>query len=296
MGVRVDHLGSSLGVSVCPLWPSRVSGWLSSSTFLSSTRNTALRGGCSFTADADAMSAAAWDRAVQVDGQLSYLQLVDADVDELSAEEPQSAVPAYEVGVTLRNGGEELVTSFFNHLVVRRRVYNCQHNHRTAQHTPAATLTHTDTHTHTQRCTPTLHCSAVLCCTVSRGLGWEDKRVVGIINYCDLGLELCMKKAAPPSWRLALSWQLNKNALVKTRLTDRTASAAVALKSWQSPNTTVSVAAHYDYGGHVRMGLTLALENVGAILFGRTPPQYTRTVSSRRKDVTWEWQQHPDRF
>ena len=90
---------------------------------------------------------------------------------------------------------------------------------------------------------------------------------------------------------MAASWQLNKGLLLKTRLSDVSASAAVALKSWQSPNTTFSAALHYHYAGRVQVGLTFALENVGAVLFGRTQPQYKRTINTRRKDVTYEWQE-----
>ena len=250
VGVRVDHLGSSLGVSVNPLNPSRVSGWLSSSAYLSSTQNTALRGGCSFRADTAVLSsslqsgAVGFGPGVQVDGKLSYLQMVDVDVDSASSSIPQSPVPAYEVGVTLRNGGEELITSFFNHLTVRRRVYNW----------------------------------------------WEAKNVVGVHNYVDVGMELSMKKTQPPSWRVAAAWQLNKSLLLKARLSDVQASAAVAVKSWHSPNTTLSVAAHYHYAGQMNVGLTFALENVGAVLFGRAPVQYRRTINARKKDVTYEWQ------
>ena len=140
VGLRVDHLGSSLGVSVNPMNPTRVSGWLSSSAYLSSTQNSALRGGCSFRADTAVLSpslgsgVAGLGPGVQVDGKLSYLQMVEVDVDS-STLTAQSPVPAYEVGVTLRNGGEELITSFFNHLVVRRKVYNWQasHTHRYSQ-------------------------------------------------------------------------------------------------------------------------------------------------------------------
>jgi hypothetical protein len=252
VGLRVDHLGTSAGVSVSPFQLSHVNGWLSSSTFLSASQGTALRGGCSFRADTNALSslrggAEGFSQAVQVDGKLSFVQMVDVDVDAVSP--THAPVPAYEVGLTLKNGGEELITSVFNHLVLRRRVYNL----------------------------------------------WEDKRVVGITQYVDLGMELAMRKTGPPSWRVAAAWQLNKGLLLKTRLSDSTASAAVALKSWQSPNTTVSAALHYQYSGRMQVGLTFALENVGAVLFGRAPVHYTRTVNTRRKDVTYEWREEQQR-
>ena len=117
---------------------------------------------------------------------------------------------------------------------------------------------------------------------------------MGVHNYVDLGLELSMRKTAPPSWRVAAAWQLNKNLLVKARLSDTTASTAVALKSWHSPNTTLSAAAHYHYAGQLNVGLTFALENVGAVLFGRAPVQYQRTVNARKKDVTYEYRHDPN--
>ena len=259
LGVRVDHLGTSLGVRVDPLDPSSsVSGWLASSTYLSADTNAALRGGMSFTTGVNPLPAdsaaapssfAAMAETARVDGKLFYTQMVDADTDErYSATVVRSPVPAYEIGVTVRNGGEELITSFYNHTTVRRRVYNPM----------------------------------------------EKKNIVGMHNYVDLGMELAMRRAQPPAWRLATAWQVNKNTLLKCRVSDTEIAAAVALKSWHTPNTTASAAVHYAYKGGVRVGVSVALDNVGSVLFGRAPVGYQRVVSPKRSDVTYQYSTDED--
>ena len=260
VGLRVDHLGTSLGVRVDPLDPSsQVSGWLASSTYLSADANAALRGGMSFTtgvnalppgSSASASSLSGMAQSARVDGKLFYTQMVDVDTDErYSTTVVRSPVPAYEIGVTLRNGGEELVTSFYNHTTVRRRVYN----------------------------------------------PLEKKNVVGMHNYLDIGLELAMRRQQQPAWRLATAWQLNKNTLLKCRVSDTELAAALALKSWHTPNTTASAAVHYDYKGNgVRVGLSVAVDNVGSVLFGRAPVGYTRVINAKQSDVTYQYSTEQD--
>ena len=254
VGLRVDGAdgGSSVGLSVSPLQPSLVSGWLSSSLFLSGSQNAALRGGLSFRGDADSLlQAGTGEKAgsgVQVDGAVFYSQMVEAEEDSEQAGSGgavtvvRSPVPAYEIGVRLLEGGEELVTSFFNHLTVRRRVWN----------------------------------------------PLESSAVVGIHNYVTVGMELSMRRTRRPSWRLAGSWQLNKNLLLKARLSDSKASACVAVKSWHSPSSLLALAAHYDYSAGLQLGLSAALENVGSVLFGKAPIGYHRTVNTRKADVTYQ--------
>ena len=63
-----------------------------------------------------------WRRPLEWTAKLFYTQMVDLDTDErYSATVVRSPVPAYEIGVTVRNGGEELITSFYNHTTVRRK-------------------------------------------------------------------------------------------------------------------------------------------------------------------------------
>jgi hypothetical protein len=258
VGLRVDSAGggSSVGLSVSPFRPSFVSGWLSSSLFLSGSQNAALRGGLSFSGDASGLLALQPGEAekadsgrLQVDGAVFYSQMVEAEEDSVQAASGEvtvvrSPVPAYEIGVRLRDGGEELVTSFFNHLTIRRRVWN----------------------------------------------PLESSSVVGIHNYVTVGMELSMRRTRQPSWRLAGSWQLNKNLLLKSRLSDSAASACVAVKSWHSPSSLLALAAHYDYQSGLQLGLSAALENVGSVLFGKAPIGYRRTISTRKADVTYQVQ------
>ena len=435
LGLRVDHLGTSLGVRVDPLDPSSsVSGWLSSSTFLSANENAALRGGFSFTTGVNPLPASSagsspsslsfMAQTARIDGKLFYTQMVDADTDErYQSTVVRSPVPAYEIGVTLRNGGEELITSFYNHTTVRRKVYNPlekknivgMHNYCLAEGTLVAMAdgtsvpiehvkvsalvlsysssaiagpgvgagqteglvvrqVHDRMDNGVQQCVELLFSDGrILVCTPNHRIRTADARwvradtlVVGldevavgveypqstptptrtadtadddvalplfkvqligrravgerrvfdlsvpnpdndddgdrsfvaggiVVHNCDIGMELAMRRAQQPAWRLAAAWQLNKNTLLKCRVSDTEIAAAVALKSWHTPNTTASAAVHYDYkGSGVRVGVSMAVDNVGSVLFGRAPVGYKRVVSAKRSDVTYQYNSEED--
>ena len=59
---------------------------------------------------------------------------------------------------------------------------------------------------------------------------------------------------------------MNKNWLLKARLSSESASAAVALKAWWQPSMTFALSTTYDYLSRVpKFGLTYAIENYGNI-------------------------------
>ncbi|GJM89838.1 hypothetical protein PR202_ga06060 [Eleusine coracana subsp. coracana] len=76
----------------------------------------------------------------------------------------------------------------------------------------------------------------------------EDKEVVEITNYLDLGIEFTAMTDRDKStengnsqFQLAASWQANKNFLLKGKLGPSKSSIALALKSWWRPSVTFGI-------------------------------------------------------
>ncbi|KAJ0460900.1 putative Porin domain superfamily [Helianthus annuus] len=77
----------------------------------------------------------------------------------------------------------------------------------------------------------------------------EDNEVVGITNYIDFGFELQTRiddektsnDIHDSTFRVAASWQANKNILVKTKAGPLGSSFCLAFKSWWKPSFTFSM-------------------------------------------------------
>lgn len=178
-----------------------------------------------------------------------------------------SLIPNYEVGLQLNNwnihnaiGGFnnsannnlELIASYYHHLVVHRSVRN----------------------------------------------PLESKSAVGIINYIDLGLEMIHKfnnntaidSNNPASVRLASSWQLNKNSLVKFRLSDQSIAGCIAFKSWFTPSSTISATIQRSFNESIdnnktKLGLAVSIENFGSVLFGQSNENNNNNRINNRKQM-----------
>lgn len=114
----------------------------------------------------------------------------------------------------------------------------------------------------------------------------ESSQVVGITNYLDLGLQITssllengsaadqvdgLVSQQDSNLRLAASWQVNKNWLVKARLGSDAAALALALKAWWQPSLTFGISAVYDFATRApRLGFTFNLENYGNIRYERS--------------------------
>ncbi|XP_035830409.1 uncharacterized protein LOC110944617 isoform X2 [Helianthus annuus] len=77
----------------------------------------------------------------------------------------------------------------------------------------------------------------------------EDNEVVGITNYIDFGFEVQTRiddektsnDIHDSTFRVAASWQANKNILVKTKAGPLGSSFCLAFKSWWKPSFTFSM-------------------------------------------------------
>jgi len=104
---------------------------------------------------------------------------------------------------------------------------------------------------------------------------FEAQRVVGIHNYVDVAVEADVpspgaagagasgrRRRRAPGLRAGVSWQLNKNALVKGKVdTGQGVAVCVAFRSWFQPIVTLGVTLGWDprSGQGARVGVSLAL-------------------------------------
>ncbi|TVU20209.1 hypothetical protein EJB05_36408 [Eragrostis curvula] len=110
----------------------------------------------------------------------------------------------------------------------------------------------------------------------------EDKHVVEITNYVDIGLEFTARtdKDKPTEndnslFQLALSWQANKNFLLKGKLGPSKSSVALALKSWWKPSITFSIAALIDHSKRTASyGFGIRTEDLRQPSYQRDDPNY----------------------
>lgn len=118
----------------------------------------------------------------------------------------------------------------------------------------------------------------------------EDRRVKGIYNYVDLGLELRRPlmmdarnptAAAPASLALAAAWQLNRNVMFKGRVGTNDASASVVFKSWWDTAVTACATVTLDrrtFG--TSAGFFLSAERGGALDYQKATEGYQTRATS----------------
>ncbi|GLI63505.1 hypothetical protein VaNZ11_006488 [Volvox africanus] len=77
--------------------------------------------------------------------------------------------------------------------------------------------------------------------------------------------------ARPATIDLALSWQINKNWLLKARVGNQSAAAAVGARVWHAVSAylTASVRVDYAHIAQPRYGIELCVENFGPLLYER---------------------------
>lgn len=115
----------------------------------------------------------------------------------------------------------------------------------------------------------------------------EEEGVVGITNYVDLGVEVSTplvtgavneaRNAEEPAMvNLGCSWQLNKNILLKARLSSKDVAAAAAFKSWWEPNVCMAVCSRFDFHDkRAKHGVEIRVENSGTVKYERAHPSFS---------------------
>lgn len=103
---------------------------------------------------------------------------------------------------------------------------------------------------------------------------FEADSVVGIANFVDVGLRIDAPldaRGLPLAFALAAAWQLNKNVLLKARLSSAACDATLALRTWWLPAATAALTASHAFGDALglRYGLSAAVDNVGWPRFER---------------------------
>ncbi|MFS8032531.1 hypothetical protein Hanom_Chr17g01558891 [Helianthus anomalus] len=109
----------------------------------------------------------------------------------------------------------------------------------------------------------------------------EDNEVVGITNYLDFGFELQTRiddektsnDIHDSTFRVAASWQANKNILTKAGPPG--SSFCLAFKSWWKPSFTFSMSAIKDRTvGKTSYGFSVCADNVREASYQRAYPNF----------------------
>lgn len=127
---------------------------------------------------------------------------------------------------------------------------------------------------------------------------FEDEQVKYITNYIDFGLEMVHKttKDEAPSVTFGGSWQINKNCLVKAKITNlANLQTVVAFKSWWNPSFTFAITSEFGEGkGKGHFGLYVGTENFGMVEYERTTAKFVpRTAANKREVSPVNWQELP---
>ncbi|KAL4205012.1 hypothetical protein AMTRI_Chr01g112610 [Amborella trichopoda] len=151
--------------------------------------------------------------------------------------------PSYNFGLELV-GGTKLISSFYQHVVVQRRVKN------------------------------PLEESEIVGITNYIDFGFE---LTSRINGSEPS-----KSLEASNIQVAASWQANKNFLVKGKLGPLSSSAALAFKSWWKPSFTFSITAVRDHlVGKTAYGFGIQMENLREASYQRADPNYVMLTPNK---------------
>ncbi|MFS8011272.1 hypothetical protein Hanom_Chr14g01307001 [Helianthus anomalus] len=119
----------------------------------------------------------------------------------------------------------------------------------------------------------------------------EDNEVVGITNYIDFGFELQTRiddekttsnNIHDSTFRVAASWQANKNILVKAKAGPLGSSFCLAFKSWWKPSFTFSMSAIRDRTvGKTSYGFSVCVDNVREASYQRADPNFVMLTPNK---------------
>ncbi|XP_074567600.1 uncharacterized protein LOC141824249 [Curcuma longa] len=144
--------------------------------------------------------------------------------------------PSYNFSVELARNSQ-LIASFYQHLVVQRRVKNPFEE------------------------------SEIVGITNYIDFGFELRTRTNEVKSSSIG--------DSSSFQLAASWQANKNFLLKGKLGTLTSSVALAFKSWWRPSFTFSITANNDHlRGTTSYGFGIRVEDLREPSYQRADPNY----------------------
>ncbi|XP_019051532.1 PREDICTED: uncharacterized protein LOC104587208 isoform X2 [Nelumbo nucifera] len=134
---------------------------------------------------------------------------------------------------------------------------------------------------------------------------FEENEVVGITNYIDFGFELETRidgeesshSTSESTFQVAVSWQANKNFLLKGKLGPLSSSVALAFKSWWKPSFTFSISAVRDRTvGKTSFGFGLRIEDLRQASYQRADPNYVMLTPNKEhlaEGIVWKTGNRP---
>lgn len=151
--------------------------------------------------------------------------------------------PSFNFGLEYCNNSK-LIASFYQHLVVQRRVKNPFEE------------------------------DTVVGITNYIDLGFEyHSRIIGE------GLAMTNGES---NIQIAASWQANKNILLKAKLGSLNSAAALTFKSWWQPSVAFSIAFMRDHVyGNTRCGFGVRIDNLREASYERADPNYVMLIPTK---------------
>jgi len=188
----------------------------------------------------------------------------------VSTEHLSSAAANGAIGAGAGNGNgngsttiQEFVASYFQHLVVRRKIHN-----------PLEKAENKQIHNYIDLGMELVYRNEL-----------KGGKPVGMVA----GGDPSSQSLPPPLVRLAASWQLNKSTLLKARVQQSEATIVAAFKSWWQPSASASFAINHSFDtSRTTFGLCVALENVGEALFAKPEATYKRIIPAHKTRIERE--------
>ncbi|KAL2944687.1 Immunoglobulin superfamily member 22 [Bienertia sinuspersici] len=151
--------------------------------------------------------------------------------------------PSFNFGLELANSSQ-FVASFYQHLVVQRKVQNPFEE------------------------------NDIIGITNYLDFGFELKTRLDDNSTTD--------KSPDSTFQIAASWQANKNFLLKGKAGPRGSTLALAFKSWWKPAFTFSISATNDHtAGNTSFGFGLRVENLREASYERADPNFVMLTPSK---------------
>ncbi|XP_019442567.1 PREDICTED: uncharacterized protein LOC109347284 [Lupinus angustifolius] len=99
------------------------------------------------------------------------------------------------------------------------------------------------------------------------------------------------------SFRIGASWQANKNFLLKAKIGPRSSSMAFSFKSWWKPSFTFSISATRDHAdGKMQCGFGIQSESLREASYERADPNFVMVTPSKEhlaEGIAWETGKRP---
>eukprot|EP00899_Mesostigma_viride_P005525 jgi/Mesvir1/14974/Mv14637-RA.1 len=101
---------------------------------------------------------------------------------------------------------------------------------------------------------------------------FEEEGVVGITNYIDIGCQIVQSldetDSTVPDAQFAASWQVNKNWLLKAKVSSYAVAAAAVFKAWWNPSFTLGIMGRCNFNTwKPSIGAVFKVENFGDVRY-----------------------------